>query len=48
MRALFAVAGLIVLLGAFALVFSMSIQLLQHPVQPYIPSIYDLITETAP
>ncbi len=47
-RALFALAGAIVLIGAFALVFSVSIQLLQHPVEPYLPSIYDLITETAP
>ncbi len=47
-RALFAIAGLIVLIGAFALVFSVSIQLVQHPVQPYLPSIKDLLTETAP
>ena len=47
-RVLFALAGMIVLIGAFALVFSLSIQLLQHPVEPYLPSIYDLINETAP
>ena len=48
LRALFALAGTILLIGAFALVFSMSIQLIQHPVEPYLPSIYDLINETAP
>ncbi len=47
-RALFALAGTILLIGAFALVFSMSIQLIQHPVEPFLPSIYDLITETVP
>ncbi len=46
LRALFAIAGLIVLGAAFMLVFSMSIGLLRQPVTPnYMPSIYDLISE---
>ena len=45
LRALLALVGLIVLAGAFMLVFSMSIGLLRNPVQPYVPSIYDLLAE---
>lgn len=48
LRALIAVGGVVVLAGAFILVFSMSIHLLGSPVQPYIPSVYDIVTETAP
>lgn len=43
LRIAFALVGGLVLIGAFVLVFSLSIQLLQHPVQPYIPSVYDLL-----
>jgi tetratricopeptide (TPR) repeat protein len=46
LRALFAVAGLVILGAAFMLIFSMSIPLLRSPVTPdYMPSIYDLISE---
>lgn len=45
LRAMLALVGLIVLAGAFMLVFSMSIGLLRNPVQPYVPSIYDLLSE---
>lgn len=43
MRALFAIVGIVVLVGAFILVFSMSIQLLRQPVQPFVPNVEDLI-----
>jgi tetratricopeptide (TPR) repeat protein len=46
LRALFAIAGLVILGLAFMLVFSASIALLSQPVRPNdIPSIYDLIAE---
>jgi hypothetical protein len=45
LRGLFALAGGIVLVGAFLLVFSTSVGLLRHPVPPNVPSIYDLISE---
>lgn len=45
LRAALALVGLIVLAGAFMLVFNTSIALLRHPVQPSVPSIYDLLGE---
>lgn len=45
LRALFALVGMVVLVGAFILVFSMSIQLLRQPVQPFVPNVEDLIAE---
>ena len=39
----FALVGGLVLIGGFLLVFSTSIQLLAHPVPPYIPSVDDLL-----
>ncbi len=48
LRVLITLVGTIVLIGAFILVFSMSIQLLRSPVAPFVPSINDLLTETAP
>ncbi len=45
LRFVFAAVGVIVLIGAFMLVFSMSIQLLQHPVTPTIPRAIDIFSE---
>ncbi len=45
LRFVFAVVGIIVLIGAFMLVFNVSIQLLQHPVTPTIPRAIDLFSE---
>jgi hypothetical protein len=45
LRVVFAVAALLILIGAALLVLNMSIPLLRHPVQPFIPSIEDLILE---
>ncbi len=45
LRAAFVLVGIIVLIGAFLLVFSVSIQLLRNPVAPYVPPIETLLTE---
>lgn len=45
LRAAFALVGIVVLVGAFMLVFTVSIQLLRHPVQPFVPAVEDLLQE---
>jgi hypothetical protein len=45
LRAGFALVGGAVLVGAFLLVFSTSIGLLRHPTPPFVPSIFDLVSE---
>jgi tetratricopeptide (TPR) repeat protein len=42
LRIAFGVVGLVILAGAFVLVFSTALQLLRNPVPPYIPSLREL------
>ena len=45
LRFLFLLAGVLLLIGAFVLVFNTSLALIREPVMPYIPDIEEFITE---